>query len=98
MATMNPHMMDRRLGSERRSSSVSTASTHSHSEMGALDWIAFALLIVGGLNWGLVGLFNMDLVASLFGEMTTASRAVYAAVGLSALYSLYTASKMSRRH
>lgn len=34
----------------------------------ALDWIALVLLIVGGINWGLVGLFDFDLVAALFGE------------------------------
>lgn len=46
------------------------------------------LLIVGGLNWGLVGLFGFDLVATLFGEMTLLSRAVYTLVGASALWQL----------
>ena len=64
--------------------------------MSTIDWIAMTLLIVGGLNWGLVGLFNVDLVAMLFGEMTTVSRLVYVLVGLSALYSIYTTSKMSK--
>ena len=64
--------------------------------MSTIDWIAMTLLIVGGLNWGLVGLFNVDLVAMLFGEMTTVSRLVYLLVGLSALYSIYTTSKMSK--
>lgn len=64
--------------------------------MGAMDWIALALLIVGGLNWGLVGLFQIDLVATLFGEMSIVSRVIYTLVGLSALYSIYTSSKMSR--
>jgi uncharacterized membrane protein YuzA (DUF378 family) len=43
------------------------------------------LLIVGGLNWGLVGLFNFDLVAALLGDMTGLSRAVYSLVGISAI-------------
>jgi len=47
--------------------------------------IALALLIVGGLNWGLVGLFNFDLVASLFGAGSLLSRTVYALVGISAV-------------
>jgi uncharacterized protein len=64
--------------------------------MSALDWIAMVLLIVGGLNWGLVGLFQFDLVAAIFGEMSLLSRIVYIAVGLSALWSLYTAAKLSR--
>ena len=63
--------------------------------MSAIDWIAMVLLIVGGLNWGLVGLFQFDLVAAIFGEMTLLSRIVYIAVGLSALWSLYTAAKLS---
>jgi uncharacterized membrane protein YuzA (DUF378 family) len=46
------------------------------------------LLIVGGLNWGLVGLFDFDLVAALFGEMSVISRAVYVLVGASALWQL----------
>lgn len=62
----------------------------------ALDWIAMILLIVGGLNWGLVGLANFDLVAALFGDGSTLSRIVYILVGLSALYSLYTTTKMGR--
>jgi uncharacterized membrane protein YuzA (DUF378 family) len=62
----------------------------------ALDWIAMVLLIIGGLNWGLVGLANFDLVAALFGDGSTLSRIVYILVGLSALYSLYTTSKMGR--
>jgi len=63
----------------------------------AVDWIATILLIVGGLNWGLVGLADFDLVATLFGEGSTLSRIVYILVGLSALYYLYTATKMGRR-
>jgi uncharacterized protein len=46
------------------------------------------LLIVGGLNWGLVGLFGFDLVAALFGEMSALSRIVYVLVGLSALFQI----------
>jgi uncharacterized membrane protein YuzA (DUF378 family) len=50
-----------------------------------LKWIAWVLVIIGGLNWGLVGLFNFDLVASIFGEGSLASSIVYSLVGLSAL-------------
>lgn len=57
--------------------------------MKALDNIALTLLIVGGLNWLLVGLFEFDLVASLFGgQEALLSKIVYILVGLSALYSL----------
>ncbi|MBE7940209.1 MULTISPECIES: DUF378 domain-containing protein [Ramlibacter] len=54
----------------------------------ALDWIAQILLIVGGLNWGLVGLFDFDLVARLFGDGSMLSRVVYILVGVSALWGL----------
>ncbi len=53
--------------------------------MRGIYYTALVLLIVGGINWGLVGLANIDLVAAIFGEMTALSRAVYALVGLSAL-------------
>jgi uncharacterized membrane protein YuzA (DUF378 family) len=57
-----------------------------------LDTVALALTIVGGLNWGLVGLFRFDLVATIFGmafgETNLASRIVYTLVGLSAVYLL----------
>ncbi len=51
-----------------------------------LNIITKILLIVGGLNWGLVGLLDFDLVAKLFGDMTGLSRAVYSLVGISAIY------------
>lgn len=56
--------------------------------MRALNVLTLVLLIVGGLNWGLVGLFGFDLVAAIFGEMSTLSRIVYVLVGLSALYQI----------
>jgi len=59
--------------------------------LNALDWIALVLLIIGGLNWGLVGLFGFDLVAAIFGPMTAISRIVYVLVGLAALYAIYMA-------
>lgn len=51
-----------------------------------IDIVVAVLLVVGGLNWGLVGLFGFDLVAALFGEMSALSRIVYTLVGLSAIY------------
>jgi hypothetical protein len=54
--------------------------------MKALDVVVAVLLVVGGLNWGLVGILGFDLVASIFGDMSFLSRIVYALVGLSALY------------
>jgi len=55
--------------------------------------IALILVIVGGLNWGLVDLFNFDLVAAIFGAGSTLSKIVYILVGLAALYMIYFAMK-----
>lgn len=54
-------------------------------------WIALILLIIGGLNWGLVGFFQFDLVAKIFGDMTGLTRVIYGLVGISALYIAITA-------
>ncbi|MFA5318435.1 MAG: DUF378 domain-containing protein [Patescibacteria group bacterium] len=62
----------------------------------ALDWIAVILVVVGGLNWGLVGFFDFDLVASIFGDMPTVSRVVYDLVGLSAIYVAVIAPKLKK--
>lgn len=59
--------------------------------------ICFILVIIGALNWGLVGLFRFDLVAALLGDMTTASRAVYVLVGLAAIGLLISHFTMRRR-
>lgn len=57
--------------------------------LNAFDWVALVLLVVGGVNWGMISLFDMDLVSTLFGDMTMLTRVVYGAVGVSALYSVY---------
>lgn len=54
--------------------------------MKQIDVVAAVLLVVGGLNWGLVGAANFDLVATLFGSMSPLSRLVYVLVGLAAVY------------
>ncbi|WP_084544737.1 DUF378 domain-containing protein [Derxia gummosa] len=61
-----------------------------------IDAVALVLLIVGGLNWGLVGTMGFDLVATLFGDMTPLSRIVYGLVGLSALWSIGTLGRLRR--
>ena len=54
--------------------------------MKTLDVSAVGLLGVGGLNWGLVGLFSFDLVAAIFGDMSLLSRVIYILVGIAAVY------------
>lgn len=54
-----------------------------------MDTLALLLVIIGALNWGLIGLFNFDLVATLFGGQTSfLSRIIYSLVGLAGLYSI----------
>jgi len=53
-----------------------------------ISWLAFILVIVGAINWGLVGFFGFDLVAALFGEMSLLSRIVYGLVGIAGIYLL----------
>ena len=65
--------------------------------MKTVDVIALILLIVGALNWGLVGVFNFDLVTALFGIGTTAAKTVYALVALSGLYYLICWTKIHCR-
>ena len=56
--------------------------------MKVIDKIALVLIIIGALNWGLIGLFGFDLVATLFGEMSVICRIVYGPVGLSGLWGI----------
>ena len=65
--------------------------------MKALDVVTQGLLVVGGLNWGLVGAFDFDLVATLFGPMSALSRIVYVLVGVSAVYQAVRLPAMQRR-
>ena len=50
-----------------------------------LYWVSLVLVVIGGLNWGLVGIAKFDLVATIFGAMTVLSRIVYTLVGLAAV-------------
>jgi uncharacterized protein len=54
--------------------------------MRGLYMTAVVLVIIGGLNWGLVGFFDWNLVDAIFGEGSALSRIIYAVVGLAALY------------
>ncbi|MBI5045315.1 MAG: DUF378 domain-containing protein [Candidatus Levybacteria bacterium] len=58
--------------------------------MKTVHMVAFLLLVIGGVNWGLVGLFNFNLVTTLFGSMPALEMFVYVLVGASAVYLLVT--------
>ena len=54
--------------------------------LNTVDWVALVLVLVGGLNWGLVAIANFDLVATLFGDGSALARIVYGLVGIAAIY------------
>ena len=56
--------------------------------MKVIDKIALVLIIIGAINWGLVGIFNFNLVDSIFGTMSMVSRIIYALVGISGLWGI----------
>lgn len=56
--------------------------------MKVIDKIALVLIIIGAINWGLIGFFKFNLVAAIFGEMSALSRIVYALVGVSGLWGI----------
>lgn len=53
-----------------------------------LDIVALILIIIGAINWGLIGFFRFDLIASLFGQLSAISRIIYAIVGIAGINSL----------
>ena len=56
--------------------------------MKLIDKIALVLVVIGAINWGLIGFFNFNLVSTIFGDMTVISRIIYALVGISGLWSI----------
>lgn len=67
------------------------------NKLNTLDWITLILLIIGGLNWILVGLFSFDLVAAIFGNLSVLARIIYILVGLSAIYLLAVSGKLAKK-
>ena len=56
--------------------------------MKIIDKIALVLIIIGAINWGLIGLFKFNLVEMIFGDMTAIARIIYALVGISGLWGI----------
>ena len=65
--------------------------------MKTIDVVIWTLLTIGGLNWGLVGLFDFNLVATIFGDASVMSRIVYVVVGLSAVYDIVAIKAIFKR-
>lgn len=64
--------------------------------LNAVDWIAIILVIIGALNWGLVGLAKWDLVKAVFGENSAAARVIYALVGAGGLYLIFLSMQLTK--
>lgn len=54
-----------------------------------LDWVAYTLVVIGALNWGFIGLFDIDVVAIIFNDMGLVTRIIYGLVGLAGLRIIY---------
>ena len=65
--------------------------------MKVVEIIALILNIIGGINWGLVGLFDYNLVDSLFGEGSVIAKVIYVLVGISALFAITTVVKLAKK-
>ncbi|HVK63174.1 MAG TPA: DUF378 domain-containing protein [Polyangium sp.] len=65
--------------------------------MSGLAWAAMILVVVGALNWALVGLFQWNLVSALFGVNSALTRIVYVLVGLAGLYLIFLSTRLVQR-
>lgn len=59
-------------------------------EMKPIDKVSYSLLVIGGLNWGIVGLFEKDIVGEIFGYGSTLSKILYIVIGAAGAYGVYT--------
>ena len=66
--------------------------------LNGVDWLFITLLVIGGLNWGLVGLFDFNLVSALFGSDSFLSNLIYIIVGISAAYVVASLANKTDRH
>ena len=67
---------------------------HHRTKLSGITWVAIALVVIGAINWGLVGLFAFDLVAALFGTLSAISRVIYVAVALAGIYLIVDAARL----
>jgi uncharacterized protein len=65
--------------------------------MRTLEMVSYVLLIIGGINWGLIGLFQYNLVAGIFGDATALARAIYILVGASAVFQAFVSKRPGNR-
>ena len=63
-------------------------------KLNPIEKISYILLVIGGVNWGLIGLFEYNLVGEIFGFGSTATNVIYSVVGIAALYVVYSMAVM----
>lgn len=68
-----------------------------HKKYSVLGWICFILVVIGGINWGLVGIFGFNLVAFLFGAWPIVERIIYVLVGVAAVILIFFVGKCCRK-
>jgi uncharacterized membrane protein YuzA (DUF378 family) len=61
-----------------------------------IDYIALTCVVIGAINWGLIGFFGFDLVRMIFGDMTLLSRIIYSVIGVAGLYALSYFGRLER--
>jgi len=69
-----------------------------HRKLSGITWVAIALVVIGAINWGLVGLFGFDVVAAIFGAGSALSRIVYVVVALAGLYLIVDTARLREEH
>lgn len=75
--------------------SIRSAGEH---KLSPLTWTAIALVVIGALNWGLVGLFEWNLVAAIFGQLSVLSRIIYVVVAAAGLYLAFDSVRLRETH
>jgi uncharacterized membrane protein YuzA (DUF378 family) len=73
-------------------------AVETHRKLSGITWVAIALVVIGAINWGLVGLFDFDLVAAIFGHLSALSRIVYVLVALAGIYLVVDTARLREEH
>ncbi|MFA5009042.1 MAG: DUF378 domain-containing protein [Candidatus Paceibacterota bacterium] len=67
------------------------------NKLNSFDWLALILVIIGGINWGIYGIWGYDLVAVIFGSIAIIAKIIYILVGISAVYLAIVSSSIGRK-
>ena len=78
----------RKIIKQYKHSNVWLIHTERSFNMKALDYTVLTIILIGAINWGLIGFFDFDLVSSIFGQMSMLTRIIYGLVGIGGLYAI----------